>query len=276
MDHFLLTRFNVRVPGQTSRPSRDWMEHRLGLFEKYCVSSILAQDNLQFTWLVFLDEDTDEWARQRLESMREARQNVFRPIYINSHFTGKVAGEVVASLSRSEYVATTRIDNDDAVAVDFISTIQAYIHEDDFVFVNLVEGAQWQAGRIYLRPYRSNPFITLIERRQDSPLKTVFVGGHDELAHYGPMEDVYTGRPMWLQVVHGSNLANEIVGFRSNGNSVSGRFPVEVSPVSLFELTLSRLRDVVRIGRRIAVKPSRGRELMKVALGRCVGGTSAS
>ena len=60
--HFLLTNFNVRLPkfsqdgNGLSVLTEEWLEHRLMLFERFCLPSVLGQTNLGFTWLVRYDD----------------------------------------------------------------------------------------------------------------------------------------------------------------------------------------------------------------------------
>ena len=68
--HFILTRFNLRIWRQDKHGSavrtREWLEHRFGLFEKYCLPSIANQTCKDFEWVVLFDDKTPDEFRNRI------------------------------------------------------------------------------------------------------------------------------------------------------------------------------------------------------------------
>jgi hypothetical protein len=60
--HFVLTRFNVRMPIY-QHPDESWLPERVRLFEQYCLPSFEAQTNTNFTWLIFADAQSPSWLR---------------------------------------------------------------------------------------------------------------------------------------------------------------------------------------------------------------------
>lgn len=64
------------------------------------------------------------------------------------------------------YLITTRIDSDDAMAVDFMAAVQAQFGRQERLFVNFTRGVQIdRTGAVYRSDVLSNPFVSLIERR---------------------------------------------------------------------------------------------------------------
>ena len=57
--HFLITRFNlIKADWNTNKKDKavlteEWHENRFKLFLNYCYPSVAAQQNKNFTWLVF-------------------------------------------------------------------------------------------------------------------------------------------------------------------------------------------------------------------------------
>ncbi len=57
--HFLITRFNLRKETWTTNKqnvavlTEEWHENRFKLFKDYCFTSVAAQTNKNFVWLVF-------------------------------------------------------------------------------------------------------------------------------------------------------------------------------------------------------------------------------
>src|SRR4029453_3810609 len=159
--HFFLTRFNVRSFYTKADPQARWLRERLQLFEMYCIPCFRNQTVTRFTWLVFLDSLSPLWLRQEIDKLS---QGVFRAVYVGGAFSQEFPGRKIGQLSATPYIITTRVDNDDAVANDFIETIQSCFREQDKTFVNLVNGAQYAGRKVYVRPYTMNPFSSLIER----------------------------------------------------------------------------------------------------------------
>lgn len=274
--HVILTRFNVRGLEVLFRPNDEWLRHRLSLFKEYCVPGFAKQTQSDFLWLVFFDNDTPDWFRSEVSACAKANGDIFEAIYIDEVFSGKVVANAVLERLSSNIVSliTTRVDNDDAVAIDFVESIQRSFSAQKFEFINLSDGAQLSNGRCYLRPYPSNPFVSLVERCGVGPISTVFIDQHNRLRDVGPMRDVRVGHPMWLQIVHGENLANEIVGVRIPLERIRPWFAVTVPEnESWFELHIDQLRGVFRVFVRLLKKPRRVRELVTVALARRIPST---
>jgi len=157
------------------------------------------------------------------------------------------------------------VDNDDAVARDFVEVIQSCFTNQAFEFINLVHGAQFAQRKTYLRPYTKNPFISLIERPDSSAPSTVFVTHHYRVQEKGTIRNIRTSHPMWLQVVHGGNILNEVVGLRIPGTTISRHFECELSFQDGFlDLSLGFLGGLGRIAIRFMRKPARVIEAVKV------------
>jgi hypothetical protein len=260
--HFVLTRFNVRMPIY-QHPGDEWLPGRLELFQKYCLPTFRAQTERQFTWLVFLDSGTPQWLKDIVET---TMSDIVHPVYVDGLFTAEYAADVVGRLTKTPYVITTRVDNDDAISSDFVETIQREFTGQRLEFVNLVNGAQYFDEKVYLRPYTRNPFVTLVESAQDGLPLTVFAKRHYEIDKVGPVRNVRTNHPMWLQVVHGENVLTERVGLRARPSAVlpyfSCNLPVNSSRAG-YVVDVSR--DGLRIAWRLVRQPHRLIELAKSA-----------
>lgn len=259
--HFVLTRFNVRSFYHSSEPTDEWLRERLRLFRQYCLPTLADQSSTLYLWLVFLDEQSPQWFRQEIEKDARGR---FEAVYVAGAFTAETVSNAVTNRTDAPYILTTRVDNDDAVARDFVQTIQNCFQRQDFEFINLVNGAQYADGRVYLRPYTKNPFLSLIEATGAAAPKTVFVEHHYRVDERGPVQNIRTAHPMWLQVIHGGNVLNEIVGLRVPGHRIAPFFncvlDVNDSFVDLFAETS---KGTARILWRVARKPARITELWR-------------
>jgi hypothetical protein len=65
---------------------------------------------------------------------------------------------------RARTLITTRLDNDDTVASDFVARIQHAARGEDRLYINFPFGYQWENGRIYYYMHFANPFLSLVER----------------------------------------------------------------------------------------------------------------
>lgn len=259
--HFVLTRFNVRSFYHASEPTDEWLRERLRLFRRYCLPALADQSSAQFLWLVFVDDQSPQWFREEIEKDARGR---FETVYVAGAFTSETVSDAVAGRTDAPYILTTRVDNDDAVARDFVQTIQNCFQRQDFEFINLVSGAQYAEGRVYLRPYTKNPFLTLVEAAGTAAPATVFVEHHYRVDERGPVRNIRTAHAMWLQVIHGGNVLNEIVGLRVPGHRIARHFNCAFDfNDSFIDLFAETSKGTARILWRFARKPARVAELWR-------------
>src|SRR5690606_7652860 len=104
---------------------------------------------------------------------------------------------------------TTNLDNDDAIAVDFVERLQdaALRHSPAALFLR--RGLIVQGDELYLRDDPDNAFCSVAEP-WDVP-QTAWRDWHTLLhQHFDPVS--IPGHPGWLQVVHGQNVSNRVHG----------------------------------------------------------------
>ena len=130
LQHFILTRFNLRLWSQDKNGdpvrSREWLENRFELFEKYCLPSVANQSCKDFTWIILLDSRTVEEFKKRIEDDRDRCPQIV-PVYVEpaegQNFAKIFQSSVVERLN-GERVITTYLDNDDALDVHFVEDLQ--------------------------------------------------------------------------------------------------------------------------------------------------------
>lgn len=263
-DHFLLTRFNVRIE---ERASEQWLRHRLRYFEALCRSSVISQTERNFTWLVYFDAEPDSWFQAEIDRLSAG---VFEPIWVDGQLTPERAPADVASRSDAPWAITTRLDNDDALARDFIAQVQAQFTHQDCEFVNFQLGLQLSdEGGLYHSSNRSNPFISLMEKRTKMAPIGVWVDWHDRVSRHGPMKQVAT-HPMWVQMIHDRNISNTINGIRANPKLLQRFFDVdmETSPLTKLQLTTCQITSVISLEWRKVRNLSYARRRLQLARNR--------
>ncbi len=231
--HYIITRFNLR--GDPGRPSpaldSDWLNMRLDLFEKFCLPTVRAQTRTDFSWLWLFDVETPGEVRARIERMASTWEPI-RPLFLEP---GKPQGGrravLMAMDSAPDLLVTTRLDNDDGLARNFVETIRKHSDVDEATVLEFPAGYIWNAGKLYRDWQPRNAFGTLVEpMRGDAnyPFHTIYKGSHSENYKLGRV--VWVSRePGWLQVVHGSNLENNRRGMRQPMKVLAGNFALPES-----------------------------------------------
>ena len=207
-DHWLVTRFNVPFNSYPGRSTNSvWLEHRLSLFEKYCLPSVSCQSCQEFRWLVLFDYQTPLGIMSKI--LTQQRDFPFYPLLVGTDWIRESAS-YLARISRSGYLLTTRLDNDDAIHQDYMKVMQAGFRERPFEFLEFPWGLKLEESRrkLYKLKYKSNPFLTLVERVTDN-VKTVYCCNHRQAAKFGPIRQLKL-KNAWLQIVHLQNLMNRI------------------------------------------------------------------
>jgi hypothetical protein len=97
-------------------------------------------------------------------------------------------------------VVSTRLDNDDAIARDYLAEVWMEAHqvpgEGDFV-INFKQGCQVGRAGIFPLVARLNPFLSLVSSPRN--LKSAFSTHHEGISHVGKVIDKAGGRAKWLQ-----------------------------------------------------------------------------
>ena len=152
--HFVLTRFNVRNRYYSGDPGDEWLTQRLELFRRFTVPSFAAQTETDFRWLVLIDSESPAWFREALEAVG---RGLFEAVEVVGPFTSDVAADAVAQRLDRPFVLTARVNNDDAVATDFVETIQRAFVPVDKQFVNLVDASRGSGSTAVPTPRTPSP-----------------------------------------------------------------------------------------------------------------------
>ncbi len=263
LGHILMTRFNVRLGLEAPSPDDAWLRHRLDLFTRYTFQSVRAQVCPPDCWLVFCGP-SPEWLRQELCQLKNALP-VMELVFVDGLFGPDVAsGAAIQYMpAGAEFLITTRIDNDDSIATDYLKAIRDNAANRSSVFLNFTRGVQIANRRLYYRSDPSNAFISLIESVNGS-IKTVFVDQHQLLCRYGPIVQIHT-HPMWLQVIHDNNLANRARGIRADPGRILSHFNpnLDIDNDTIIAMRYDQTVTALRMTLRVISKPSRIKWLLR-------------
>lgn len=236
LTHVIQTRFNLATPGREStlRNQPDWLARRFALFEDICLPSVAAQSSHSFHWIIYFDEHTPDAFRERIEKLRQTVPFIpyFTGLFPSEGWVRSVE-EVVPA--RSALLLSTRLDNDDALAQDYVARVQAEAARYAGplpISLNFQNGFLRTDDALYSIRHSRNAFFSRLCRW--GPGMEVASGiQHMDLGRHGPVVQV-DGAGAWLQVVHGQNVSNKVRGWRIPPSTGRGRFP---------ESCLSGLRD---------------------------------
>ncbi len=217
--HYLVTRFNIPVEvwasdkGGKSVRDKGWMEHRLHLFKKYCVPSVMAQSEKNFHWIIYCDTLSTFTLRDEImDAVKEIKQVSLR--YVPN--MADMSNDLQALLQQSDhpYVITTRLDNDDALEKDFIRRIQTQFVPEDRILINLQGGYFYHpeiAVVTRLNISEPNNFISLIETSNAKEILSVFGFPHTQIPLGIKMIRLREGFH-WLRIIHARNIRSELKG----------------------------------------------------------------
>lgn len=215
--HFLLTRFNLKVEAWKTTKNfqevrtNEWLKERFKLFEKYCLPSVLNQSINDFTWYIFFDIDTSIFYRNKIEKLIE-KYTYIKVLYIDGlkklPYELKKHIKAQVNLKSIDYIMTTRMDNDDIIHKDFISSIQNVFQPIDKTVIDVRKGYQLSIEnkkrevRDYTHPF--NAFISVIENVEN--FNTILSRMHYEWMDTKSV--IIINEELWIELVHHGNKLN--------------------------------------------------------------------
>jgi Putative rhamnosyl transferase len=213
-NHFFLTKFNVRsFPDLRPGCDPEWLKNRFELFDQFCFPSVSHQSNQNFKWIVFFDIDTPDEFKKKIAEYSERWSN-FIPLYLDcplpyGQFPDSVR-EVVRSVipEDCEYLITTWLDNDDAIHKDYVQMIQDEFSQQECETINFVFGYQLSNTKLYFDFELANHFISLVEKYVPDSFHTCLCKPHKEIYEICKSAKKILCKPVWIEVVHGSNYMN--------------------------------------------------------------------
>jgi hypothetical protein len=191
IDYLIITRLTVPHPQWRIKTDRAWLEGRCRIFDRVCVPSILRQTDPQFRWILLTGPETPHLRRYEsidpriitltIEDMSQARSSLMSLVDFSS-----------------EWTLSTRLDNDDALAFDFVEkTKQSFRGEVEFF--NHPKGYVYWQGRVTDLARSSNSFATCVEKSKE--FKGIYQASHLRLSPIRNISDT----PMWVRVIHPTN-----------------------------------------------------------------------
>jgi hypothetical protein len=233
IEHVLLTRFNLATPGREEdiRNRPGWLSRRFDLFERYCLPSVASQVSQDFVWIVYFDVETPIEFRDRIDLLSGIYPFVpfYTGLFLSDGWRTSVR-QVLDGLGKvPDNILTSRLDNDDALARNYISRVRSAAEQslERHVALNITSGCVLSHGVVYQTQHHSNAFFSLLEP-YDNCFRTAAAIRHMDLGSQVPLVQL-DGPPGWLQVVHSENVSNRIRGSIVEPGFLSNLFFEELS-----------------------------------------------
>jgi len=196
--HYILTRWNLGLLSQNPYKIKDpdkWMETRMELFERTAMQSIQNQTCKDFKWLIAFDPLTPDSVVSKYDYCEH-----IEVCYEQPHIHLK-------SLEpQTDWLITSRFDNDDILLPDFVANIQSYfIEQTKIIDIDYMkqQGKNFRpSGR--MRP--NSPFLSLVEP-WDANICTALGYSHTFMPDHFPSTKI--NKVLAFQVIHKDNLMNK-------------------------------------------------------------------
>lgn len=217
--HFVITRFNIKIEygcslkNPDNNPMKkildeDYLEDRFSIFEKYTLLSMKQQTNQNFTWLVLFHKKTPEIFKRKIEELKKLYH--FVDLYFDDGEKFDFAEYCGGEEKDIEYFITTKIDNDDMFANDYIAKIQEYVNNNFHECVlSFAKGLKYDldSKKQYEYERNDNHFLSMLGKKE----KNILLYNHAKIFDSG--EEVVlldSDKPMWVEIIHESNVTNRI------------------------------------------------------------------
>lgn len=227
VSYYIVTRFNVRLfDGRKSRdknivPERDrlnedYLKPRFDFFETHTYRSIYNQTNKNFKWIIMFHEDTPQVFKDRIEKLRDELSQII-PLYVPDDVDSKVAlKQFLLKDAQSEWISTSRIDNDDEFLPEYMEEIQKYDGEMKKEFIlSFPLGfvcCEKKNTLVWYHLKKNNSF-TFVDYRSNPKFRHSLEIDHSKITNpkYG-FDVIYlcNNKPEWKQNIHETNMANII------------------------------------------------------------------
>lgn len=192
-----------------------YLRKRSGLFLQYCYKSVVSQLGDDDLWLLLVDRAYHDFVLSTLPELDPRLCFVTRDEHdaIIQKYADSYDGVLV----------NTRIDNDDALACDYLATVKNAVFSVNATLGLIVfpHGVQYGINAGLNTQINSSPHFM-------SAFKFPGTEGIAHVEKYGPhnlifhtkhhIYEILTTLPMWLEIVHGTNQGNRILAYGEINN----------------------------------------------------------
>jgi len=247
--HLLLTRFNLDYSLTDGNPyicDEEWHQERFKLFFTFCLPSVKNQTCKDFTWLIFFNKNLKDVYQNHIEQIKnEVPQSVIVFVAPEDNHLEILKDYIRAELT-TDRVVTSRFDNDDVLSCRYIELLQNFIQKKNNIkqryLINAGTGYQaevnwpYRIGLVKNRSYSS--FITLVDSVQENSIPETVLDKQHQNWKNGIESLELTEDPVWIQIIHDYNLANNITTTRLFIRIKPHLFKCYQHPISKYKMKL--------------------------------------
>lgn len=218
-NHIVITSFNKQRPPYDKdkaeklyEGSPSWMDERIILFKKYYIPSFLNQSDSDHHNFIMCDTSTPKKYREQFANL-EKEHPFLNFIYNREANSDKKTLSLIAERykqkrnNNSDIVLASRADNDDCVGRDYNLQVKENLNSREWITFS--EGLcinHFNHSQITYFRFPKGPFVS--RKTNLNNLETPYGWVHHDV----PSESIYTNPPIWAQIIHGSNLDNQLRG----------------------------------------------------------------
>jgi hypothetical protein len=189
---------------ESNRPA--WLKMRADLFDRTIYESAKRQTVRPKAIVLLMDKGDEGFFKERF-----AGYDMLVPAF-GSHpdHYGQSLDAISEIATKND--AISRCDSDDLVASNYLETVNKTISEavsegKAFEFVVATRGFTTNGAELQEIYYSCSPFLTMFKPEWDR--KNIYSFNHEDVLQY---PHVATDRALWMQYVHGTNIANNFTG----------------------------------------------------------------
>ncbi|MEX2591925.1 MAG: glycosyltransferase [Anditalea sp.] len=208
-----------------------WLRDRFEIFRKFCFPSIINQSSKNFTWMIYLDIDTNPQVLANLKEMVRPYPSILLILRVFDYFSIRLFlnKDIHEYLSNDfEYLISSRVDTDDMLHKDYIKLVQTHFKNQKYEALNFNRGHIYdiETGVTSVTIHKQNPFISLFEKKSAEGFKTVFHQIHTSYRNDPLKIEISNKTPMWCMSVHGLNVSTGFYGsvFKFKQPNLGGLF----------------------------------------------------
>lgn len=145
----------------------------------------------------------------------------FIPVWADCEKEIPKIGELVAKEIniQSKYILTTRCDNDDMLAKNYVEEMKKNFRPVHNMYIDLIYGYNFDCVNNILNSYkcRSCHFLGYVENLSKRPMQTVYNYDHSLVKLNGWVRRIKNKtNPIWCEITHQTNEINTLRGDRAN------------------------------------------------------------
>lgn len=230
--HFVIIRFNIRanfdckLRDMGRNPMKEildeaYLKERFALFETYTLPSLKKQTCQNFKTIILFHRSTPKEYKKKISQLQ--KEYPFEALFLGDgesfsfeNFVREIYKE------KYKYYITSRLDNDDMYAETYIEKIQEYAdnqQELSTCILSFSRGEKYdlRMGYRYEFNYKQNHFLTMIGTARED----IYQYNHAVVESSG--YEIIVLEPdtvMWTEIIHESNVANEVTSLCKNQNII--------------------------------------------------------